>query len=91
MEAKADIERLYRFLAEHDFDVAERTPETIGSAWSLLEQSPFSCRKIDDTNPFLRKFIISFGNSGYVALFEIEDNNTVTVLAVRHQLEDDYY
>jgi len=91
LEAKADIERLYRFIAERDFDVAERALATIDSAWSLLEQFPFSCRKIDDTNPFLREFIISFGNSGYVALFEIEDNNTVTVLAVRHQLEDDYY
>lgn len=91
LEAKADIERLYRFLAERDFDVAERALETIDSAWSLLEQFPFSCRKIDDANPFLRKFIISFGNSGYVVLFEIEDSNTVTVLAVRHQLEDDYY
>jgi ParE toxin of type II toxin-antitoxin system, parDE len=28
---------------------------------------------------------------GYVALFEIEDASTVTVLAVRHQLEDDYH
>ncbi|MDC9726393.1 MAG: type II toxin-antitoxin system RelE/ParE family toxin, partial [Candidatus Thioglobus sp.] len=27
----------------------------------------------------------------YVALFEIENNNTVTILAVRHQREDDYH
>ena len=27
--------------------------------------------------------------SGYVALFEIEDSRTVTILAVRHQREDD--
>jgi hypothetical protein len=26
-----------------------------------------------------------------VALFEIEDAATVTILAVRHQLEDDYH
>jgi hypothetical protein len=30
-----------------------------------------------------------FGHSGYVALFEIENASTVTILAVRHQLEDD--
>jgi hypothetical protein len=30
-------------------------------------------------------------SSGYVALFEIEDAATVTILAVRHQLEDDYH
>ena len=91
LEAKADIERLYSFLAERDFWAAERALGTIDSAWSILEQFPFSCRKADDTNPFLRELIISFGNSGYLALFEIEDNRTVTVLAIRHQLEDDYH
>jgi plasmid stabilization system protein ParE len=34
--------------------------------------------------------LISFGKSGYVALFEIEDNRTITILAIRHQREDDY-
>nr|WP_299380516.1 type II toxin-antitoxin system RelE/ParE family toxin [uncultured Halomonas sp.] len=89
--AKADIERLYRFLAERDFGAAERALDIVDSAWSSLEQFPFSCRKADDATPFLREFIIPFGNSGYVALFEIEDNHTVTVLAIRHQLEDDYH
>lgn len=32
-----------------------------------------------------------FGDSGYVALFEIEPRHEVTVLAVRHQREDDYH
>lgn len=91
LEAKGDIERLYSFLAERDFRAAERALEIIQHAWLFLEQFPFSCRKADDANPFLRELIISFGDSGYVALFEIEDGSTVTVLAVRHQLEDDYY
>ncbi len=38
----------------------------------------------------MRELLISFGNSGYVVLFEIEDNQAVSVLAVRHQYEDDY-
>ena len=42
-------------------------------------------------SPFLRDLVIPFGHSGYVALFEIEDAATVTILAVRHQLEDDYH
>lgn len=89
--AKADLERLYAFLVERDYQAAERALDTISNAWRLLEQFPFSCRKTDDANPFLRELIISFGHSGYVALFEIEDNATVTILAVRHQLEDDYF
>ena len=91
LEAKEDLERLHLFLAENDLDAATRALETIDKAWELLEDFPFSCRKVDSSNPFLRELVISFGNSGYVALFEIEDGNTVTILAVRHQREDDYY
>jgi hypothetical protein len=39
----------------------------------------------------LRELIISFGRSGYVALFEIEGADEVVINAVRHQLEDDYH
>jgi plasmid stabilization system protein ParE len=39
----------------------------------------------------LRELTIAFGVSGYVALFEIDGAKTVTVLAVRHQREDDYH
>jgi hypothetical protein len=53
--------------------------------------SPFTCRKARSDAPFLQKLIIPFGRSGYVGLFEIEDSETVTVLTIRHQLEDDYH
>jgi hypothetical protein len=58
---------------------------------SGLEVSPFSYRKAIGTSPFLRELVIPFGSAGYVALFEIEDNEYVTILAIRHQREDDYY
>jgi len=35
--------------------------------------------------------VIPFGFSGYVALFEVENSSTVTILAVWHQREDDYH
>lgn len=50
-----------------------------------------SCRKATSENPFLREMLISFGHSGYVVLFEIEDPITVTILAIRHQREADYH
>ena len=90
LEAKADLESLYAFLVEQDFEAAERALNIIDRAWTLLEEFPFSCRKAEDSNPFLREIVIPFGSAGYVALFEIEDRQTVTVLAVRHQREDDY-
>ena len=90
LEAKSDLERLYGFLAEHDLEAAERALDVIDRAWTILEEFPFSCRKAEDSNPFVREIVIPFGSAGYVALFEIEDRQTVTVLAVHHQREDDY-
>lgn len=57
----------------------------------MLRLFPFSCRKIDENNPFLRELIVSFGASGYVLLFEIESVEQVTILTVRHQREEDYH
>lgn len=65
--------------------------DAIEQAVTLLQTFPFSCRKASDESPFLRELLIPFGAAGYVALFEIEDSGTVTILAVRHQREDDYH
>jgi hypothetical protein len=51
-----------------------------------LAVTPFSFRKADQ-NPAQRELIIPFGNSGYVALYEIVSTSKVVVLAVRHQGE----
>lgn len=93
-EASADLERLYEFAVTRDeghWATAERALEAIRNSMGLLVSSPFSCRKAAPDNTFLRELIIAFGSSGYVALFEIDDAKTVTVLAVRHQREDDYH
>jgi plasmid stabilization system protein ParE len=92
-EARDDLLRLYDFLLESDLDAAERALETIGDALRLLTKFPFSCRKAAKGlhGSFLRELIIPFGSAGYVALFEIDDARTVTVLAVRHQREQDYH
>ena len=89
--AADDLQRLFEFLAEQDLDAAERAREAIGQAINMLQNFPFSCRKAAPDNPFLRELVISFGNAGYVALFEVENANTVTILAVRHQREDDFH
>ena len=92
-QAESDLLRLYDFLLEHDVDTADRALDAIREALRLLEQFPFSCRKAAAGlhGPRLREMVISFGASGYVALFEIEDASTVTVTAIRHQRESDYH
>ncbi len=82
---------MFEFLAVQDLDAAERARVVIGQAIEVLPTFPFSCRKASPENPFLRELVISFGGYGYVALFEVENAQTVTVLAVRHQREDDYH
>ena len=91
-EAQQDIKRLYAFILERDdsaYDTAQRVLHAIKTGIDSLKHNPFSCRKTN--TPFLRELVISFGATGYVALFEIEDNETVTILAIRHQREEDYH
>lgn len=94
LEASDDLERLYDFIVsrdDSDVSLAERALAAIASGIATLESSPFTCRKARLDAPLLRELVIPFGSSGYVALFEVEEAQTVTVLAVRHQREDDYY
>ena len=89
--AKNDIERLYHFLLEYDIKVARRALKEIEKSIEFLSNFPFACRKAVHDNPFLREILVSFGTSGYVALFEIENDEMVTILAIRHQREQDYH
>ena len=89
-EAEDDLLRLYEFLLERDLNAAELALKAIDKAIELLRFSPFSCRKALHGSPFLRELIIPYGGAGYVALFDIEPGRTVTILAVRHQREEDY-
>lgn len=89
--ARDDLLRLYGFLLERDVAAAEQALIAIDKAVELLSQFPFTCRKADPDDPLLRELLVSFGTSGYVILYDIEDHHTVTILAVRHQREDDYH
>ena len=89
-DAEEDLLRLYEWLLERDVNAAERALDAIRAAIELLRFSPFTCRKAARETPFLRELVIPFGAGGYVALFEIDTRDTVSILAVRHQREDDY-
>lgn len=91
LEAEEELLRLYDFLLEKNLNAAEHALDATKEAIGLLRFSPFSCRKAQADNSFLRELIIPFGSSGYVALFEIDTKSTVNILAVRHQREEDYH
>ena len=94
--AREDLIRLFDFLLDlaktaEDFDSAQLAIDVIrDTVERSLSRAPFIYRKTGDS-PFLRELLISFGCAGYVALYEIKDATQVVVLAVRHQLEDDYH
>jgi len=94
--ARGDLLRLFEFLLDRaqtaeDFDKVQfATDAIVRSVDNHLCRTPFIYRKVG-SSPFLRELMIPFGSVGYVALYEIEDATTVSILAVRHQLEDDYH
>ncbi|MDO8769596.1 MAG: type II toxin-antitoxin system RelE/ParE family toxin [Burkholderiaceae bacterium] len=95
--AAEDLEQLFDFALQRelereagDLDIPDRAMQAIKDGMAFLKSSPFSCRKAA-SSPFLRELVIPFGNTGYVALFEIVDRHTVIIGAIRHQREDDYH
>ena len=96
-EAEQDLDRLYDFLIERelaredgDLALAEEALGAIAGGLRMLEKFPFTCRKAA-SSPFLRELVIACGRTGYVALFEVIDDETAMVAAVRHQREDDFH
>jgi plasmid stabilization system protein ParE len=88
--SRDDLLRLHRVLAERSPAAAASGQETIAQALEMLSRFPWSCRNSTAVRGSrYREMVITFGASGYVALFEIEAE-AVTVLAVRHQRESDF-
>lgn len=95
--ANDDLQRIFDFLIQRELDsdtgnleIPEKARHAIEAGLGLLSTSPFACRKAGEI-PFVRELVITFGSTGFVALFEIIDNNTVIIGALRHQREDDYH
>lgn len=89
--ARDDVRRLIGFMLEKDVLAAHRARSSIAKSMEFLRDFPFSCRKAMPDNPFFRELIIPFGSSGYVALFEISAAEIVTIIALRHQREEDFH
>lgn len=90
--AREDLLELHAFLAEQSLEAAESALGTIERALTFLEEFPWACRASTAIpRSRFRELVIPFGRRGYVAIFEIEGDDVVTVLAVRHQRESDYH
>lgn len=93
-----DLLRLFDYLIERaetveDLDQAEETIASLRLAVeNQLAVTPYSFRKGGDGRRSThRELILPSGSTGYVARYEIIGAQEVLVLAIRHQLEDDYH
>ena len=82
------LDRTFEFLAQTDPSAALNSATAIQSAVSTLAAHPLIGRRIEGE---IRELVISFGKSGYLALYRfIPHLDVVRVLAIRHQRELDY-
>jgi plasmid stabilization system protein ParE len=80
-----DLERVLDFLDDTDPRSASAAVEVILDAFSILKRHPFVGRPVEGQ---LRELVISFGASGYVALYRVRLHlDRVEILALRHQRE----
>jgi plasmid stabilization system protein ParE len=79
------IERAFAFLSEKNPGAAQNAVIAIQSAVDNLAAHPLIGRRLEGE---LRELIISYGHSGYVALYRfVVSTDEVRILAIRHQRE----
>lgn len=88
-QALLDVQRLHRFLASKNSDVARRAVKAIRQGLGVLGQQPGIGRPVQDLPEEFREWLIDFGDSGYVVRYRL-DAREVVILAVRHQREAGY-
>ena len=68
--ANSDLVRLYEFLAQYDVATADRAIATIIAAFDILEAMPLGSPLVAGRKD-IRKLVINFGASGYVAFYGV--------------------
>lgn len=82
------IERAFKFLRDKNPDAAQSAVTVIQSAVDNLAAHPLVGGRLEGE---LRELIISYGHSGYVALYRfVIATDEVRILAIRHQREVGY-
>ncbi len=86
--AFSDLERLADFLSKDASKAAIAAIDVIQDGIEILGRHPLVGRPCEEG---LRELLISYGKSGYVALYSYEQpQDVVLVLAIRHQREAGY-
>ena len=84
-----DVRRAYRFLYDKNPAAAMQAVSAIRQGVKILAQHPEIGRPVDVMEPEYREWPISFGSSGYIALYQY-DGQVAIITAVKHQREAGY-
>jgi len=84
--ALANVQRLYRFLADKNLAAAKRAVKAVREGVKILSVHPQVGRVVEDLDEAFRDWPVDFGDSGYLVRYRF-DGELVTILAVRHQKE----
>jgi plasmid stabilization system protein ParE len=88
--AYADLVRLTDFLLEFDKNAAAKALDLIEEGLQILKRHPLIGRSVQGDQAIegdLRELVISYGKTGYVALYSLEDEDRIWILTIRHQRE----
>jgi plasmid stabilization system protein ParE len=85
--ARADLDRHFRFLWEKDEKAADRAVDEILNAIALLKSFPRFGRPILDGSGH-RELVVGFGAGAYIVRYALKDENTVIVLRIWHSREN---
>ncbi len=88
--ALSDLDRIFEFNFARDPDAAPAHIEGIYSGIQILDEHPEIGRRFRPGSA-LRELVISYGKSGYMALYEFSPiDHVIRVVAIRHQREAGY-
>jgi len=87
--ALRDLRRLHDFIAPKNPDAARRAAKAIRLGVKSLEKHPLIGRPVDDIKTGCRELVIDFGQSAYIALYEVQGEDLL-VLRVIHSREEGY-
>lgn len=86
-DALQSIDRCCEFLQQQSSRAAMIAAKTIEDQFRVLETMPYAGRPFLGISE-LREWVIDFGDSGYVALYQYDAKaDVVYILAFRHQKE----
>ena len=86
-QADLDMIRFATFLEPRGMDIAEAAINTIYAALAMLEDWPLSGVSVPSRKS-LRKFVINYGDSGYVAFYKyFKQSDTAVIAKMFHQNE----